>query len=276
VSPDDNPTIDAAEEAVRRAMQRSPHRPVVFGLCGAQGSGKSTLAAALERRFDLAGVATATLSLDDLYLTRAEREELARRKHPLLITRGVPGTHDVALGLRLFDQLDEGHCVALPRFDKGRDDRAPSEQWGEAAAGTQLLIFEGWCVGARPQPEAALAEPVNGLERIEDRDGRWRRYVNAALAGDYQRLFNRIDCLMLLAAPSFEVVERWRQQQESELRARSGSAATRAMSGAEIDRFIQHYERLTRHILDEMPGRADLVAELGEDRGLRNIRGVDR
>jgi D-glycerate 3-kinase len=273
VSPDDNPTIDAAEGMLRQAMQRRAHRPIIFGLCGAQGSGKSTLASALARRFRAEGVATAILSLDDLYLTRAEREELARCEHPLLITRGVPGTHDVALGLQLLDALDGANAVRIPRFDKGYDDRAPRELWDEAPPDTQLLIFEGWCVGARPQPEATLAEPINALERNEDKDGSWRRFVNEALAGDYQRLFGRIDCLMLLAAPSFDIVGQWRRQQEAELRERSGEAAGHAMRDEEIDRFIQHYERLTRHILDEMPGRADVVAQLADDRSLTALRG---
>jgi D-glycerate 3-kinase len=269
VSPEEGPTLDAAEAALRRALAHTSRRPFVFGLCGAQGSGKSTLAAGLARRFDADGIATANLSLDDLYSTRAEREVLARVMHPLLLTRGVPGTHDVELGLRILAELDARRPVALPRFDKGRDDRAPSEQWGEAAAGTELLILEGWCVGARPQAEAELAVPINALERDEDGDGSWRRFVNDALGGNYQRLFGRIDLLMLLAAPNFEVVRDWREQQEQELRKRG---ATQAMSRQEIGRFIQHYERLTRHILAEMPGRAALVAELAEDRSLRRIR----
>jgi D-glycerate 3-kinase len=41
------------------------------------------------------------------------------------------------------------------------------------------------------------------------------------------------------------------------------------MDGAQLDRFVQHYERLTRHILAEMPGRADLVLHLAPDRSQR-------
>jgi D-glycerate 3-kinase len=263
---------DAVDDVVRETMQADPERPFVLGLCGAQGSGKSTLAAALAQRFEARGVPSAVLSLDDLYLTRAERETLARDVHPLLITRGVPGTHDVALGVELLDRIGEGRAASLPRFDKGRDDRAPRERWGEARAGTQLLILEGWCVGARPQAKAELAEPINALEREQDGDGRWRRFVNDALAGDYQAMFARTTFLLLLLAPDFEVVATWRRQQERELLEQSGETASRAMSEAEVGRFVQHYERLTRHILAEMPERADLVAELAEDRSLQAIR----
>jgi D-glycerate 3-kinase len=242
----------------------------VLGLCGAQGSGKSTLAAALAERFERAAI----LSIDDLYRTKAERTEMARAIHPLFATRGAPGTHDVALGLATLDALDRGERAALPRFDKSRDDRAPASQWGHAPADTRLLIFEGWCVGARPQAEAALAAPINALEREEDAHGLWRRAANAALAGDYQRLFARIDRLILLAAPGFEVVRGWRIEQEQALRAQAAPDAPGLMSDAEVARFIQHYERITRHILIEMPARADFVARLAADRSLLSPQGL--
>ena len=232
--------------------------PLVLGLCGAQGSGKSTLAARLVEAAQERGLAAATLSLDDLYLTRAERVVLARGVDPLLATRGVPGTHDVALGLDLLARLDAGETVRLPRFDKASDDRMPEAEWDAAPAALDLLVFEGWCVGAVAEEAAALVEPVNALERAEDADGRWRRWVNARLAGDYQRLFARIDALVLLSAPDFRVVAQWRLEQEE--------AGAGVMDAAQIKRFIQHFERLTRHILAEMPGRADLVIGLDRDR----------
>lgn len=238
-------------------------RPTVLGICGAQGSGKSTLAAAVVRRATEQGIAAASLSLDDLYLTRAEREVLGRGVHPLLRTRGVPGTHDVALGLELFAALGRGEPAALPCFDKSRDDRRPRSEWSRAPAGTELLVFEGWCVGARPQAPDALIEPVNALEADEDSDRSWRTYANQALAGSYQALFARIDVLVLLAAPGFEVVVDWRRQQEDDLRRRGGPGV---MDAQGIARFVAHYERLTRHILAEMPPRADLVVRLGRDR----------
>lgn len=254
-------------------MASKPRRPFVLGICGAQGSGKTTLSDRLEARCRMAGIGTAQLSIDDLYLTRTERETLARDVHPLFRTRGVPATHDVALGLGIFEELDRGLPAPLPRFDKAVDDRAPSERWQWAAAGTQVVIFEGWCVGARPQSADALIEPVNALERDEDPAETWRRYVNDALAGPYQQLFARIDLLVLLAAPSFDVVRGWRIEQEHELRGMAGGDAAGVMSDAEVGRFIQHYERLTRHILAEMPDRADLLLRLNEDRSLAGSAG---
>lgn len=261
--------LDAVDRLALRLLEEKDGL-AVLGLCGAQGSGKSTLAQALQARMGARGVASAILSIDDLYLTKAEREVLAGSVHPLLRTRGVPGTHDVALGLRVLDALAAGRTVRLPRFAKAVDDRLPENAWPEAKAGLRLLILEGWCVGARAQEAGELDAPVNALERDEDGDGRWRRFVNAALAGAYQALFGRIDALALLAAPGFDVVQCWRTQQEAELRAAGGGSAV--MNDAEIARFIQHYERLTRHILDEMPARADLVVALDAQRCVTAVR----
>lgn len=240
--------------------------PLILGICGSQGSGKSTLARGLIERL---GVRAAALSLDDLYLGKAARAGLAREVHPLLATRGVPLTHDVALGCAILDGVKAGQPVRLPRFDKASDEPLPHAQWEAIDGPIDLLILEGWCVGAVAQAEADLAAPVNDLERAEDPDGIWRRAVNAALAGPYQALFARIDRLVLLAAPGFDVVRGWRTQQEADLRAMlaaQGRDAALAMTDAQIARFIQHYERITRAILQEMPDRADLTLRLGPDR----------
>ncbi|WP_347304655.1 kinase (plasmid) [Croceibacterium sp. TMG7-5b_MA50] len=240
--------------------------PLVLGLCGSQGSGKSTLAARLADRMQARGVATAILSLDDLYLPGAVRADLAARIHPLLRTRGVPLTHDVARGAAVIDAIRTRQPTALPRFDKAHDEPAADTA---TVADIDLLIFEGWCVGAVPQDEVALLEPVNVLEREEDPAAIWRRAVNTALATDYAALFARIDRLVLLAAPGFDVVTGWRTEQEETLRRRvaaTGGDASALMDAAAIARFVQHYERLTRHILAEMPGRADLTLRLDPDR----------
>ena len=266
-----NSAADLIYSAIGHALQRNPRRPLIVGVCGSQGSGKSTACEALARRFRKAGMVVANLSLDDLYLPLATRVKLSADVHPLLRTRGVPGTHDTALGMQTFAALARTGEVKLPRFDKAIDDRRPQEQWDSLAGPADLVLFEGWCVGARPQSAAALLQPVNELEATEDADGRWRRYVNDRLAADYQLLFDRIDLLVLLAAPSFDVVLKWRIQQEHALLDRvnrSGLAGTGVMSDAAVARFIQHYERLTRHVLEEMPERAGLVIRLGEDRSV--------
>lgn len=256
--------------ATRIARQaQAVDAPLLAGICGAQGSGKSTAAAAIASLLEESGLPTAVLSIDDFYRTRAEREHLARQVHPLLLTRGVPGTHDVALMESVIGALRAGNRPPLPRFDKSRDDRVPEGQWLAPPQPVRIVILEGWCVGARPEPAAALAAPVNDLERLEDADGRWRRHVNDALAGEYRPLFDALDPLVLLAAPGFDVVYRWRLEQEHKLRARlqaDGGDSSRVMDDAQVARFIAHYERVTRHILAEMPGRADELVRLDAQR----------
>ena len=249
------------------------HGPFILGLCGSQGSGKSTLAAVLTRRLEDQGRRVAVLSLDDLYLSRARRAERARGAHPLFAVRGPPGTHDVDAGISLLDALKAGHPVRLPRFDKAEDAPAPRESWAKVDGPVDVVIFEGWCVGATPETPEALAAPVNALEAEDDPNGLWRRTVNDALAGPYAELFSRMDRLVMLVAPSFDVVRAWRTQQEHDLKRRlaaEGRTGAHVMSDADIARFIQHYERLTRHMLRDMPGRADLVLHLDENRRLKD------
>lgn len=262
-------SLDAAWDCITRARDEATG-PLLIGIAGSQGSGKSTLAVALVDRLRAAGRTAATLSIDDLYLPRAARLDLARDVHPLFATRGVPGTHDMALALDLLAGFEAGRPLALPRFDKAEDDRLPAAVWPSTPP-LDLLILEGWCVGARAQAEAALRDPINRLEAEEDADAIWRRHANAALGGAYQRLFDRIDRLIFLAAPGFDAVLGWRIEQEQALWVLGTGA--HVMDDAAIARFIAHYERLTRHMLAEMPDRADLLIRLDRDRTPASIAG---
>jgi D-glycerate 3-kinase len=239
----------------------------VVGVCGPQGSGKSTLCAELADALSAEGLQVATLSLDDLYLPRAERLRLAREVHPLLATRGPPGTHDVRLGMAVLEALSgQQGPVRTPRFDKAADDRS-EDVWANARA--DLILFEGWCLGARPQAEGELTAPVNDLERLHDADGGWRRWVNAALAGDYQSLWSRLDRLIVLQPPSFDVVLAWRLEQEHALRAklaREAADLARTLSDAQVAVFTQHYERITRALIADPPAQADVRVRLDERR----------
>jgi len=250
--------------------------PLVVGLCAPQGAGKSTLTALVTRLLRNRGLKTANLSLDDLYLTHAERLALGRTVHPLLRTRGVPGTHDIPLGLSVLDALTRPGRVLLPRFDKPADDRAPVADFEPFEGPAQVILLEGWCVGARAQPEAALAEPVNALEREEDPAGVWRGFANAAMAGPYRALFDRIDLLVAMTAPDFPAVRAWRGQQEQRLRhalAAQGRDPQLAMDEAALDRFVAHYQRLTEWIARDLPPRADIAIRLDADREPVEMRG---
>jgi D-glycerate 3-kinase len=242
---------------------RGAGQPFVVGLSGPQGSGKSTAAGAAAASLKGQGLRVGVLSLDDLYFGRDDREARAQAVHPLFATRGPPGTHDVALGMDVLGKVHARMPVRLPRFSKAADAPLPLAEWPLLDA-CDVLIFEGWCVGARPQDDAALVDPINMLERDEDAEGVWRRAVNAHLAGETGALFAQIDRLIYLQPPSFDVVHRWRCEQEHALIAQGNAPA--AMDDGQIARFIAHFERLTRHMMAEMPMRADLVIQLGRMR----------
>jgi D-glycerate 3-kinase len=271
-------TIDSVlvplADALATRARLSDHM-LVAGLCGTQGSGKTTAAAALVELLARRDLPATALSIDDFYLPRATRAELARHVHPLLITRGVPGTHDVELAQATIDSLAGPEATLVPVFDKARDDRLPRNAWRSVPGRQRVVILEGWCVGARPQTGGEIAAPINALERDEDVQGAWRHYVNSALAGRYRALFDRLSPLVLLAAPSFDVVREWRGEQEQKLRARmarEGGDGSRLMDDAQLLRFISHYERVTRHILAEMPARADHLIRLDRQRNARFLR----
>ena len=235
----------------------------VFGISGLQGSGKSTLAAQLVDAAIARGLHAIAVSVDDFYLDAPERRRLARGIHPLLATRGPPGTHDVALARATLDALRDRRPVRLPAFDKLGDRRLPDAQ-GREARDVDLVVFEGWFLGVPAEPDEALATAVNALERDEDSDGAWRHYCNDALARDYPALWQRIDRLLFLQPPGFDIVPGWRWQQEQALQ--SLDPARAGMTRAQVERFVQHYERVSRQALRTLPGIADVVVPLDDRR----------
>ena len=257
------------------AKQADDYRATrIIGINGAQGSGKSTLCKLLQIVLE-EGFAkrVTTFSIDDIYLTHAERETLAEKIHPLLKTRGVPGTHDVGLGLQLLTDLrgiEAGESINIPVFDKSIDNRSAEKDFRQVTGPIDLVLFEGWCVGAKPQRDPALALPVNSLERLEDPEQVWRRYVNDQLENDYKRLFREIDFLIMLEIPEISSVMEWRSKQERKL-AKASPGGHKIMDTAALQRFIMHYERLTKAMLTEMPDRADLVLKLNRNQQIDGV-----
>ncbi|MGH7027682.1 kinase [Brevundimonas sp.] len=255
--------LDAVGSLVA-AHARPDHIPLI-GIAGAQGSGKTTLARAAAERLD-----AAHLSLDDVYLTKAEREAKGRVLHPLFAVRGPPGTHDLGLLAATVAALRAAgpdSRTPLPSFDKLTDDRRPEADWPVFTGRPTAVLVDGWCLGATAQAEADLAAPINALEREQDGQGVWRRVVNAELARPYAQAFARFDAVLFLKAPSFEAVLDWRCEQEAEL---MGLAPVDLPPErrAELAVFIQAFERITRHMLAGGV-RADVTVQLDSDRTLR-------
>ncbi|MBT5229943.1 MAG: hypothetical protein HOM11_06655 [Methylococcales bacterium] len=243
-------------------------RPVVVGLNGAQGSGKSTLALLLKRLLESHfNRRVLVLSLDDFYLSQQERRQLAAKVHPLLSTRGVPGTHDVGLAIRVVTSMiqNPSEPVLLPVFDKSIDDKSADRM---SEPNPDIIVFEGWCVGSAPQTASQLINPINSLEVTCDTKGVWRHYVNEQLAGPYQTLFHLMDSLIMLKIPHFNSVLKWRLEQEQKLQnalTLKGAVASDIMTEKQLEQFVQYFERISRHTLSVLPEAADVLLSLGED-----------
>lgn len=252
--------------------QRGGSESYFLGVSGAQGTGKSTLVNLLGRALSrIHGLRTVTLSLDDFYMTQAERDHLAQTSHPLFATRGVPGTHDIGMLMECISRLRLAETVSTPCFDKSVDDRLPIEKWQHHEGAYAVILLEGWCLGASAQESSQLEEPVNSLEREEDADCNWRRAINNKLAaGGYPELFSEFDAWLYMQVPDFDSVRKWRMRQEKDLIARVGEADA-VMDTSGLRRFIMFYERITRHMLQNAPSSADIVFSLNPDHSVNTI-----
>ena len=257
--------VDYLAANIARLASESRHKTTVVSIAGAQGTGKSTMSRLLASMLqDCFNTSTTILSLDDFYLPLEYRQRFAADIHPLLSVRGVPGTHDLALMEKVLADLSQGRSVEVPVFDKGEDDR--NSQWQEAEPAT-VILCEGWCWGAVPEPQERLMHAVNDLERTQDPDGLWRRYVNEQLS-QYQWVF-RASAQVFFRAPSVEAIVRWRFQQEQELANRGGGS--KVMSEMEVRQFVAYYERITGWMLEEMTGRASVVVSLDEGHSIQDV-----
>ena len=234
----------------------------VIGLGGGQGAGKSTLSALIRTAVEASGERSEVLGLDDFYLAKAERRKLAADQHELFATRGPPGTHDIQGLLWSIDEINAGRAVTVPQFEKGLDDRVNPRR---VEMPVDRLVVEGWCVGASPQREEDLRDPINLLERERDADRSWRTKVNAHLEGDYARLLERLDCFIYLRVPHLQSVERWRLQQEQD------RAPEQRKDAEWITDFVQYYQRITEWMREEAPSRADVLVELDVDHGVKAV-----
>lgn len=256
--------------------QQGASRPIFVGVNGSQGSGKSTLTGFLvEVLTKVYQKPTIGISIDDYYLSKQQRLTLSSTIHPLLATRGAPGTHNTELmKSSLNDLLNHRPCV-LPVFNKSTDDTAPLSQWRDIHEKYDIVILEGWCVGTTSQKSKFLEPAVNNMERTKDTDCTWRKYVNHVLETEYEPIFQQLDALVVLKAPSFDCVYQWRCEQEHKLITRLKQqhlSTEQTMSDQQIDDFIQHYQRLTEHALETLPSRADYLFELDKNRGIQSCQ----
>jgi D-glycerate 3-kinase len=248
-------------------------KTLIVGLSGGQGSGKSTitqiLKIILQQKFK---INVTTFSIDDFYKTRNQRKQMARKISKMFFVRGVPGTHDTKLLKKCLNLLNKKNFKPfyLPKFDKSIDDRYVKKKWYKVSRKPQIVIFEGWCVGAKYQNNKMLKKPINLLEKKYDKQLIWRKKVNNELKNNYQKIFKLINSLIFLQVPSFEYVYKWRLLQETKLK--KNSKGKKIMSQDEIKNFIMYYERTTRQMLKDLKKSASMVIKLDKKHKLCNIK----
>jgi len=248
-------------------------KTLFLGLSGGQGSGKTTIVGImkiiLEKFFKRK---VYTISIDDFYKTLKERNQMSRTIHPLFKTRGVPGTHDIKLIKKLFNFIKRRKFkkFKLPKFDKSIDDRAKREYWASVKKRPEIIILEGWCVGAKPQSNFLIKNPINALEKNEDKNLTWRNYVNNKLKNEYQKIFAMIDHFIFLKVPNFNMVLKWRFLQERKLKKKS-YLNKKIMSHTQIKRFIMFYERITLQMIKDLDKCASMVILLKKNHQIKKV-----
>jgi len=245
----------------------------IIGLTGGQGAGKSTITQIikliLETKYNLRVV---YFSIDDFYKKLSERIKMAKKVHQLFKTRGVPGTHDTRLIKKTFMNLTKKKFkpMIIPLFDKSRDDRLSKKKWQKIKKQPEIIIFEGWCVGAKSQKKKYLKKSVNILEKEYDPNLIWRSKVNFELQNEYAEIFNKIDRLIFLKVPDFECVYKWRLLQEKKLQLTS--SGKKIMSPSQVREFIMYYERITKQMLLDLTKKAFAVLYLDKKHRFNKIR----
>jgi len=245
----------------------------IIGLAGGQGSGKSTISQllkiVLKTQFNLE---TVVFSIDDFYKTLNDRKKMSKEINHLFLTRGVPGTHDLKLLYKCIKNLKKKNFknFLIPKFDKSKDERFKKKKWNKVLNKPNIVIFEGWCVGAKPQNNSDLIKPINNLEKLEDKNMIWRKKVNNELKNDYKKIFNLIDDLIFLKVPSFKHVYKWRLLQEKKLR--RTSKGKKIMNIKEIKKFIMFYERITKNMIKTLSTRAKILINIDAKHRLKTIK----
>ena len=249
-------------------------KPYFVGLAGGQGTGKTTTSSLikiiLNKYFKLN---VFRISIDDFYKTRKERISLSKRVHPMLLTRGVPGTHDINMMLNFFKKSKSKKFkrLKLPTFNKAIDDRFSKKHWYNLKKKPDVIIFEGWCVGAKSENNNTLKKTINSMEITKDRKQIWRKYVNDQLKSKYKKLYSQLNCLIYLKAKDFSLLQKWRLKQERKLWIKSKkSSKTKIMSKQDVLSFMQTYQRVTQNMFRYMPKYASIIINLNSNHQIKS------
>ena len=251
------------------AKKANKKSPLIIGISGGQGTGKTTItsiiALILKQYFKFK---VFKISIDDFYKTRKERTNLSKKIHPMLMTRGVPGTHDIKMMLNFFKKtkVKSFKKMKLPNFNKAVDDRSPKKNWHNINEQPDIIIFEGWCVGARAEINKTLKKPINSLEKTNDQNLVWRKHVNQQLKTKYKKLYSQLNCMIYLKAKNFSLLQKWRLKQEKKLWLKTKNKSShKIMSKGDVINFMQTYQRITQNMFKNMPKYASIILNLNDN-----------
>ena len=243
-----------------------------FIIAGPQGSGKSTLTKVLKLTLEkIYKKKVMLLSIDDYYLSKKKRIELSKKVHSLLITRGVPGTHNIKKLKDHINQFIKGkYPIKTLTFNKLTDDLSKKRKIIKNA---DILLLEGWCCGSKPMTNKYLYNNINNLERKLDKNNKWRKYYNTFLKKEYFKIFSKFDKKIYIQPPSFMNVLKWRHSQEKQNALINKKK--KFMSKQELRYFIQHYEKLTRWMIKTMPAKASIIISINKNQKIEKIFKTD-
>ena len=246
---------------------------LILGFSGGQGSGKTTVTGILKiilKKFFKRKIHVS--SIDDFYKTLNDRDNMSHKIHPLFKTRGVPGTHDINLVKNFFNIIRKKKFkkIKLPKFEKAMDNRLEKKYWFNIKQKPEIVILEGWCVGAKPQSNSFIKKPINILEKYEDKNFKWRKYVNEKLKKEYKKLFAMIDHFIFMKIPNFDMVFKWRVLQEKKLKEKS-HLNKKIMTYNEIKRFIMFYERITLQMMKDLSKSASVIMFLKKNHEIKKV-----
>ena len=258
--------IPLCDWIVQKADKKKPY---FVGLAGGQGTGKTTISSLISiilKKYFKKNVFR--VSIDDFYKTRKDRSKLSKSIHPMLMTRGVPGTHDLKLMQTFFKNVKQKsfRSIKVPKFDKSIDDRYPKKNWYNINKKPDIIIFEGWCVGAKAEENKSLLKSINEMEKNRDKKLIWRKYVNAQLKTNYKKLYSQLNTLVYLKAKDFSLLQKWRLKQENKLKLKSKkNSKNKIMNKNEVLEFMQTYQRVTENMFKKAPKYASIIMNLNSN-----------
>ena len=234
-------------------------------IAGSQGSGKSSLSKLIKLYLEkFCYKSVVIISMDDFYLSKSQRTQLSKNIHPLFLTRGAPGTHDLELMNKKIKKIfNKEFPIYLPIFDKVSDTR---KRTYKKVLKADVIVFEGWCAGAQPVDLNYLQKNFNNLEKNKDKNFIWRNSYNKYL-NEYQKLFSQFNFFIYFQFNQWDHVLNWKYKQELELRDKKKDLGLKKY----LREFIQYYEKVSKWMHLKVPKYCNILIKLDANQKIKSI-----